>query len=33
MSRRWLIPGVSAVCFFTGVTLSHPIEPGAESKK
>jgi len=28
MSRNWIIAGVAAVCFITGVALSHLIEPG-----
>src|ERR1041384_4402782 len=28
MSRSWIIAGVAAVCFITGVALAHRIEPG-----
>lgn len=28
MSRNWIITRVAAVCFITGVALSHVIEPG-----
>jgi hypothetical protein len=31
MSRNWIIAGVAAVCFITGVALSHRIEPGGGS--
>ena len=27
MSRSWIIAGVAAVCFVTGVARSHRIEP------
>ena len=33
MSRNWIIAGVAAVCFITGVTLSHVIEPGVRVEK
>jgi hypothetical protein len=33
MSRNWIIAGVAAVCFITGVALSHLIEPGVRVEK
>jgi hypothetical protein len=33
MSRNWIIAGVAAVCFITGVALSHRIEPGIRIEK
>ena len=33
MSRNWIIAGVAAVCFITGVALSHVIEPGVRVEK
>ena len=33
MSRNWIIAGVAAVCFITGVALSHRIEPGTRVEK
>src|SRR3989449_6911456 len=33
MSRNWIIAGVAAVCFITGVALSHRIEPGVRVEK
>jgi pimeloyl-ACP methyl ester carboxylesterase len=33
MSRNWIIAGVAAVCFVTGVALSHRIEPGVHVQK
>jgi hypothetical protein len=33
MSRNRIIAGVAAVCFITGVTLSHVIEPGVRVEK
>src|SRR6185436_9174693 len=33
MSRNWIIAGVAAVCFITGVALSHVIEPGVRGEK
>ena len=33
MSRNWIIAGVAAVCFVTGVALSHVIEPGVRVEK
>src|SRR5688500_19024198 len=33
MSRNWIIPAVAAVCFITGVALSHLIEPGVRVEK
>jgi len=31
--RNWFIAGVAAVCFITGVALSHLIEPGVRVQK
>src|SRR5882672_7985834 len=31
--RSWIIAGVAAVCFVTGVALSHLIEPGVRVEK
>jgi Alpha/beta hydrolase family len=33
MSRNWIIAGVAAVCFVTGIALSHLIEPGVRVQK
>ena len=33
MSRNWIIAGLAAVCFITGVALSHVIEPGVRVEK
>ncbi|HXA44201.1 MAG TPA: hypothetical protein VNZ25_01745 [Candidatus Angelobacter sp.] len=33
MSRNWIIAGAAAVCFVTGVALSHQIEPGVSVQK
>ena len=33
MSRNWIIAGVAAVCFITGVALSHVIDPGVRVEK
>src|SRR4030095_7319073 len=33
MSRNWIVVGVAAVCFATGVALSHVIEPGVRVEK
>src|SRR4029434_1498355 len=33
MNRNWIIAGVAAVCFVTGVALSHRIEPGVRVQK
>src|SRR5207248_2045050 len=33
MSRNWIIAGVAAVCFVTGVALSCMIEPGVRVEK
>jgi pimeloyl-ACP methyl ester carboxylesterase len=33
MSRNWIIAGAAAVCFITGVALSHVIEPGVRVEK
>ncbi|HXJ57953.1 MAG TPA: alpha/beta fold hydrolase [Verrucomicrobiae bacterium] len=33
MSRNWIVAGVAAVCFITGLTLSHRIEPGVRVEK
>lgn len=33
MSRNWIIAGVAAVCFITGVALSQVIEPGVRVEK
>ena len=33
MSRNWIIAGVAAVCFVTGVALSHRIEPSIRVEK
>jgi pimeloyl-ACP methyl ester carboxylesterase len=33
MSKNWIIAGVAAVCFVTGVPLSHRIEPGVLVEK
>src|ERR1017187_10040069 len=33
MSKNWFIAGVAAVCFITGVALSHLIEPGVRVQK
>jgi hypothetical protein len=33
VSRNWIITGVAAVCFITGVALSHRIEPGVRVEK
>jgi len=33
MSRNWIIAGVAAVCFGTGVALSYRIEPGVRVEK
>ena len=33
MSRNWIIAGVAADCFITGVALSHVIEPGVRVEK
>lgn len=33
MSKNWIIAGVAAVCFLTGVALSHVIEPGVRVEK
>ena len=32
-SRNWFIAGVAAVCFVTGIALSHLIEPGVRVEK
>src|SRR6267142_3702238 len=32
-SRNWFIAGVVAVCFVTGIALSHLIEPGVRVEK
>src|SRR5690242_732434 len=31
--RNWFIAGVAAVCFITGIALSHRIEPGVSVQK
>ncbi|MGA2555192.1 MAG: hypothetical protein ABSG04_02855 [Verrucomicrobiota bacterium] len=31
--RNWFIAGVAAVCFVTGIALSHLIEPGVRVQK
>ena len=33
MSRNWIIAGVAAVCFVTGIALSHRIEPDVRVEK
>jgi pimeloyl-ACP methyl ester carboxylesterase len=33
MSRNWIIAGVAAICFITGVALSHRIEQGVSVQK
>ena len=33
MSRNWIIAGVAAVCFVTGVALSRLVEPGVRVEK
>src|SRR3954469_21554517 len=33
MRRNWIIAGVAAVCFITGVALSRVIEPGVRVEK
>jgi hypothetical protein len=33
MSKNWIIAGVAAVCFVTGIALSHRIEPGVRVEK
>ena len=33
LSRNWFIAGGAAICFITGVALSHLIEPGAHVQK
>jgi hypothetical protein len=33
MSKNWIIAGVAAVCFVTGIALSHLIEPGVRVQK
>src|SRR5258707_1246510 len=33
MSRNWIIAGVAAVCFITGVALSRVIGPGVRVEK
>jgi pimeloyl-ACP methyl ester carboxylesterase len=33
MSRNWIIAGVAAACFVTGLALSHRIEPGIRVQK
>ncbi|HEX4348939.1 MAG TPA: alpha/beta fold hydrolase, partial [Verrucomicrobiae bacterium] len=33
MNRHWITTGVAAVCFITGVALSHVVEPGVHVEK
>ena len=33
MSRNWFIAGAAAICFVTGLALSHRIEPGVRVQK